>query len=483
MRLQVVRRRGAPVLREPEPAPVVDPEDLEHLAVEVEQPTDHPVGHGGAHLLVVAVEQQRRAIEVVGRDRAGEHLGHLLLGRGGHRQVDARVERATGGTEGEQHDRVGGVEAEDHGHEGDQVDRRPCDEGGLRRGGGGCHAQHARPRDRPDASRVTGAGGQPGPEGALWTRNGRVRVRRSAGARRPDDPARRPRRLLRLGRAARQALAAGQAGRRRRHRRQGRRGHGVVRGARVRGPLGHAHGGGAPALSQRGLPHRPLPRLPRGEHRGDGAAPLDQPAGRAAVPGRGVRRPRGGRPARPLGHDGQRPRPRAEGACPRRHRRPHRVGRHRHVQAGGQDRQRPRQARRHGRRRARDGAGAAAPDAGDGDPRCRAGDHRAAAPGRRPHGRGARGPHPRRAGADARVAATAPASTTSPGPRTTGTSCPCARPSRSASRTPTRSTTSTSDCSRRCWTARRPRSPNDSARPAPRAAPSRSRSGCTTSRR
>ena len=102
---------------------------------------------------------------------------------------------------------------------------------------------------------------------ALWTRNGRVRVRRSAGARRADDPARRPRRLLRLGRAARQALAAGQAGRRRRHRRPRSRGHRVVRGPRLRGPLGHADGRGAAPLPQRRVPERA------------GSTPTARPAG------------------------------------------------------------------------------------------------------------------------------------------------------------------------------------------------------------
>ena len=43
---------------------------------------------------------------------------------------------------------------------------------------------------------------------------------------------------------------------------------------------------------------------------GDGAAPVDHAAGGAAVDGRGVPRPRGRRPARPLGgvRDGPRPR-------------------------------------------------------------------------------------------------------------------------------------------------------------------------------
>ena len=91
----------------------------------------------------------------------------------------------------------------------------------------------------------------------LWTRTGlpaaaagRRCVARSPRALRADDPARRPRRLLRRRRAARQAVPAGQAGRRRRGRRPRRGRDRVLRGPRLRGPLGHAHRGGAPARAR-----------------------------------------------------------------------------------------------------------------------------------------------------------------------------------------------------------------------------------------
>ncbi len=159
---------------------------------------------------------------------------------------------------------------------------------------------------------------------------------------------------------------------------------------------------GAPPLPQRRVPLRPVPCLPRHQPRGDGAAARDQPAGRAALARRGLRRPGAGRPARPLGHIGQRARPGAQGARPRGDRWPHRVGRHRHLEARRQDRQRPRQARRTRRGRAGHGAGPAAADAGHDHPGCRPGHGRAAAPRRRTHRRGARAADRGRARAPAR---------------------------------------------------------------------------------
>ena len=80
------------------------------------------------------------------------------------------------------------------------------------------------------------------------------------------------------------------------------------------------------------------------------------------------------------------------GRHPRRHRRadrrPDRLGRHRVLQAHGQDRQRDQQARWRVHRRARHRGRRAGPDAGDRDPRCGPGDRRTAPPGRHPHRRG-----------------------------------------------------------------------------------------------
>ena len=388
------------------------------------------------------------------------------------------------------------MEPEDDRHDGDQVGRVAGDEGrraglmgrarqvrscAITLGAGDASAPSdrsrlwtaARARPRCGRKPVVGRGGG---VGAAWHDH--------RGALRADDPARGSRRLLRRGGAARQALAARQAGRRRRGRRPRRRGDGVVRGAHLRGALGDAHRGGPPALPERRVPLRPVPRLPRHQPRGDGAAALDQPAGRAAVARRGVRRPRGRRPPRPLAS------PSVSALARDLKDRVHEVtggitglGRHRHLQAHRQDRQRPRQARRARRRRSRDGAGPAAPDAGDGHPGCRPGDRRAAAPGRRAHRRGARAAHRGRAGPAARPGPRRRPLRPGPGPRTTGRSSPSGRRSRSASRTPTTPTTSTSGCSRRCWTARRPRSPSGCARRGSRDARSRSRCGCTTSPR
>ena len=86
----------------------------------------------------------------------------------------------------------------------------------------------------------------------------------------------RPRCLLRLGRAARQALAARQAGRGRWGRRSRGRRHGVLRGPRVRRPLGDVHPRGPLPLPPRGLPH-PRFHAYRDASGGDGAPPRGLP--------------------------------------------------------------------------------------------------------------------------------------------------------------------------------------------------------------
>ena len=127
--------------------------------------------------------------------------------------------------------------------------------------------------------------------------------RRRAERSRPDAldaqrPAPGPRRVLRLRGAARQALAARPPGHRRRGRRPRRGRHGVVRGARVRRPLGDGHRGGTPALPGRHrVPVAPLGGLPRQLADGDVAAGGGVAPGRAGLGRRGVRRPGRGPPA------------------------------------------------------------------------------------------------------------------------------------------------------------------------------------------
>ena len=120
----------------------------------------------------------------------------------------------------------------------------------------------------------------------------------------------------------------------------------------VRRPLGDVDPRGAVAVPARGVPHRPVPRLPRHQPGGDGAAPRGLAAGRAAVARRGVRRPRS-RPTCPTTTSTASPRS-ADDLQARVHEVTGgltAVGRHRHLQVHRQGRQRPRQARRPGRRR------------------------------------------------------------------------------------------------------------------------------------
>ena len=159
------------------------------------------------------------------------------------------------------------------------------------------------------------------------SRDRRRRAVRCGRARPGLGPPPGPGRVLRRGRAARQAVPARQARRRGRHRRSRRGGHGVVRGEEVRRALGDVDARGPLPVPARGVPHRPVPRLPRRQHGGDGPAARGLAAGGAAVAGRGVRRPREGRPARPGDRDGDRAGRADPGRRARGDRRPDRLGR------------------------------------------------------------------------------------------------------------------------------------------------------------
>ena len=109
----------------------------------------------------------------------------------------------------------------------------------------------------------------------------------------PDDPPRRPRRLLRVGGAARQAGTARAAGDRRRRRRRGcaRRGLGrQLRGPRVWRALRDVAARGVPALSARRVPAGQRPSLPGGEPRRDGDPPTVHAAGRTDLDRRSLPR-------------------------------------------------------------------------------------------------------------------------------------------------------------------------------------------------
>ena len=254
----------------------------------------------------------------------------------------------------------------------------------------------ARPvEERPDRCQLWTAWWTPDPAGP----GGRRREVRCGRARPRLGPPPGPGRLLRRGRAARQALAARQAGGGGRGRRPRRGVHGVVRGPQVRRPLGHVDPRGSVAVPARGVPDRPVPRLPRRQPIGDGAAA--RRSRRWSSRSRSTRR----------SSTSRRP------GCPT-SRSPTVTAfaeelRGRVAEATGgltasvgigtlevhrQGRQRPRQARRPGRRAPGHRAGAAPADARHRHPRRRPGHRRAAAPGRHPHRRRARVGQPRRAG-------------------------------------------------------------------------------------
>ena len=212
---------------------------------------------------------------------------------------------------------------------------------------------------------------------------------RWGGATRGLDPAPGSRRVLRLGRAAGQAVLTRQA--RRRGRDRGARGGGdrVVRGPGLRRPLGDAGLRGAPPLPARRLLGRPLRGVPDRQWAGHDHPARSVPAGRTAVPGRGVSRsvgrPASGRlflrRAANADRDPQSRGRRGDGWA-------HRVGRRGHLEVRGQGGQRARQAGRHRGRRAGVGGRSARPDERRRHPRGRTRDAGAVAPDRHSHRRG-----------------------------------------------------------------------------------------------
>ncbi len=161
--------------------------------------------------------------------------------------------------------------------------------------------------------------------------------------------------------------------------------HGLVRGPGLRGALRHAHRAGPPPLSERGVPDSALHPVPPGQRRGDGAAARAVAAGGAAQPGRGVRRPGGGRC-----RGGHRGGAGGGGAAAAGHPAPDgadRIGGAGRRQDAGQDRLGAGQAGRPRGHRARHGARAARPDDGADAARRRTGHGGDAAARGHPHGR------------------------------------------------------------------------------------------------
>ena len=230
-----------------------------------------------------------------------EVVGQLLQGDRVRRQVDAGVEGRRRVAEGEQHDGVGRVEAEEPRDEREEVGGTGGVDGG-RPGLDLCHGPDPARGDGPPAGSCSGAVHDDPAAGAVdGNRPGGRRRASWARALRPDDPPRRPGRVLRGRGAARQAVAARQAGRRRRRRGPRRGRHRVLRGARLRGALGDVDPGGPGPVPARGVPDRALRRLPPDQPPGDGAAARALPAGRAAVARRGLRGPRRRGAGRPVG--------------------------------------------------------------------------------------------------------------------------------------------------------------------------------------
>ena len=265
-----------------------------------------------------------------------------------------------------------------------------------------------------------------------------------------EHPAPGPRRLLRRRRAARQAVAARPPGGRRRGGRPGRRRDGVLRGAGLRRALGHVdRRGPAPVPGRDGVPRRPVRRLPARRPTWSWRCCASCP--RWWSPRRSTRRTstwlsRPATRARPVRGRRDGDRAVAEGADRRGDRRRDRLGRHRHVEAGGEDRFRPGQAERAGRRPAGHRARRAAPAAGHPARRGRAGDRRAAAPDRRQDGRRPRVEVADRPGGARRQGARRRGCTRWRGPRTTGPSSPTGRRSRCRTRRRSSATSPTSTC-------------------------------------
>ena len=430
------------------------------------------------HLDVVGVEQHGGPPHPVGEHRADEHSATAACSRGGDRQVDPGVEGAApGGPKVSSTTESCGMEA--RARAGTTATRSVGVRATKVEGSGvaarldGVVMRITLGSGDATAQRRARACAQPGGDGRLWTRAGR-RPRRAVGAPWHDRrcaPSRRsctststrssprsssatsPRCAASRSSSAASAAAAWWRPRRTRPARSG---------CTRRCPTAEARRRCPNAAFLVG----PVPRLPRHQPRGDGAAALDQPAGRAAVARRGVRRPRRRRPARPLGRPRSAPSAassrsgstRSPAASPGRSASappsssPRSPATSTSPTASSssrpgmeQDLLRPMQVT------VIPGVGPATAER-----LRRIGVHTVEELERAHRGR---------AGPACSAGRTAPASTPWPAPRTTGRWSRSARRSRSASRTPTTPTTSTSGCSRRCSTARRPRSPSGCARP------------------
>ena len=191
---------------------------------------------------VGAVPDQEHALDAVLARRLEQGLDHLGQVAAPRRQVDPGVEGAVA-TEGEHHQGVLRLEAEQDRDHGEHVVRAAGHERGGGSGGDGfrCHASNLpAPADSEQPS-VRPLWTSPS-YGVLWTPGGLRRARPEGvvcgcASRRVGAPSR-PGRVLRRRRAARQAVPARQAGRRRRGRWPRGGVDGLLRGPRVRRPFG-----------------------------------------------------------------------------------------------------------------------------------------------------------------------------------------------------------------------------------------------------
>ena len=156
MSLELVRPTGRSVLGNRVPVPVIDAQHLDHVHTELEQPAGEHLGLSSRNLDVVGVEQDRCAAYPVGERGVDQHVSHLPLLARLEGQVDPGMERRAGWAERQQHDGVLGMEAQDRGHDGDQVGGVAGDEGG------GVRCSHAQ-RVHPPARRSSPASGSDPP--------------------------------------------------------------------------------------------------------------------------------------------------------------------------------------------------------------------------------------------------------------------------------------------------------------------------------